>query len=61
VRFSYEISWFWVHNFFMRFAYESSFFLLHNLLMRVHAFFAASRFAYGISCFLALMRFYEIS
>jgi hypothetical protein len=61
LRFPYEISCFWVHNFRKRFPYESSCFLLHELLMRFHAFWAATRFVHEISCFLAQMRFHVIS
>jgi hypothetical protein len=45
----------------MRFSYESSFFLLHNLLMRVYALGGVTRFAFEISWFCALMRFQEMS
>ncbi len=50
-----------MHNFSLRFPYNSWCFLLHNLLLRSHAFETATRFPFEISCFLALLRFHDIS
>ncbi len=53
--------WYFLWAIIVRFPYESSCFLLHHLLMRIHAFWAATSFHCESSCFLALMRFHEIS
>jgi hypothetical protein len=63
VRFPNEISnAFYLHIFRARFPCGGVHaFAQHNLLMRFHAFWVVTRFAHESSCFLALMRFPEIS